>query len=179
MDANSRLNHGGTNGLLRYQRNAGQLSKKLRVDMLELQQRMQPNHEEAKKNDANISNLVQVLRMMRKERNETKNQLNIPQIQRFTLANQPQDPSSIKHSRFVARIDDYGLHSDKINHVLMTKSLPDKGKLVEAVKNAGNDFEIQLLHARTPVPQWKNPPPLDYHQVLRYFINLNVMRVMT
>ncbi|GMH10132.1 hypothetical protein Nepgr_011973 [Nepenthes gracilis] len=49
---------------------------------------------------------------------------------------------------------------EMINHVVKGKTLPQKGKLLEAVLEAGPLLQT-LLATGSPLPQWQNPPPLQ------------------
>ncbi|RWR95468.1 TOX high mobility group box family member 4-A, putative isoform 1 [Cinnamomum micranthum f. kanehirae] len=47
--------------------------------------------------------------------------------------------------------------SERINRLAMKKTLPEKGKLLQAVTDAGPLLQTLLLAG--PLPQWRNPPP--------------------
>lgn len=59
-----------------------------------------------------------------------------------------------------------------IENLARGKTLPEKGKLSEAVMNAGP--LLQMLLVAGPLPSWRNPPPLGPINVPPFALNNNI-----
>ncbi|XP_050387534.1 uncharacterized protein LOC126803856 [Argentina anserina] len=97
----------------------------------------------------NVSNLLNLLEVAYQERDEARDQLN--KIFEKVNLSSPEFPDINMH-------DSSTMGFVNVKQPNVERLLPVKGKLLQAVKEAG-PLLMSLLIAGPPLPQWKNPPP--------------------
>ncbi|KAL5581076.1 hypothetical protein UlMin_013518 [Ulmus minor] len=216
-----------------YLENIDELKQKLLDTTMELESVKMEAREQIKKSDVSTKNLLNLLKIAYKERDEAREQLqkiklmvsnkNQPEIPTILPPNQPESPlflptkanSSITESNSLSEtynhqshgsspvdslldavsspefsnfnmadsnnlgfvnqqfVQDYNIlptNLNKIDHgsvlidnLLMGKPLPQKGKLLQSVMDAGP--LLQTLLVAGPLPRWRNPPPLQTFKI--------------
>ena len=105
--------------------------------------------EKIKRNKQKIDNLFQLYQNLKHERDIAKNEIMILQ-QRSASSNTRVSPS----------ISDCDPYSAIVHQSCMDEALPEKGKRVQAVTDAGREFQ-SVLSARAPIPQQRKPQLLQ------------------
>ncbi|KAL5581080.1 hypothetical protein UlMin_013522 [Ulmus minor] len=171
-----------------YLENIDELKQKLLDTTMELESVKMEAREQIKKSDVSIKNLLNLLKIAYKERDEAREQLqkillnnnnklmvsnkNQPQIPTILPQNQPESPlllptkanSSFTESNSISETYNHQSHgSTPVDSLLEGKLLPQKGKLLQSEMDAG--LLLQTLLVAGPLPRWQNPPPLQTFKI--------------
>ncbi|KAL5581081.1 hypothetical protein UlMin_013523 [Ulmus minor] len=164
-----------------------ELKQKLLDTTMELESVKMEAREQIKKSEVSIKNLLNLVKIAYKERDEAREQLqkillnnnnklmvsnkNQPEIPTILLQNEPESPlflptkanSSITESNSLCERYNHQSHgSSPVDNLLKGKLLPQKGKLLQSVMDAGP--LLQTLLVVGPLP-WPNPPPLQTFKI--------------
>ena len=165
---------------------------------MELESVKMEAREQIKKSEVSIKNLLNLVKIAYKERDEAREQLqkillnnkkklmvsnkNQPEIPTILPQNEPESPlflptkanSSITESNSLSETYNHQSHSSSpvdslldvvsslVDNLLKGKLLPQKGKLLQSVMDAGQ--LLQTLRMVGPLP-WPNPPPLQTFKI--------------
>ncbi|KAG6494161.1 uncharacterized protein LOC122000525 [Zingiber officinale] len=156
-----------------------ELKQKLLCTTLELEALKANAEEEVRRGEQSIGQLLILLQMVTRERDEARGHLKLllselsqmakarelcrsPMPESITpdlcdsSAGGSSEFSSTKLATNTASVD-YDRASATVNRLAVERSLPQKGKLLQAVLEAGPTLQTLLLAG--PLPQWRNPPP--------------------
>ncbi|XP_022158099.1 uncharacterized protein LOC111024665 [Momordica charantia] len=174
-----------------YQQAMEELKEKLLYTAIELESVKMEANQEMINNKENLKNLLNLLQMAYKERDEAKDQLH-KLLNKFMLPSnfQAESPvvkanSSITESSSLSGspvVDsffdavsspDSGNNMDPsalvIESIVKGRRLPEKGRLLQSVMEAGP--LLQTLLVAGPLPRWRNPPPLQPLNIPPVLIN--------
>ncbi|KAA8549707.1 hypothetical protein F0562_001275 [Nyssa sinensis] len=141
--------------LWNYQESIEDLKQKLLYATLELESIRMEASEEMKKDKEYVKHLLQLLKIACHERDEARDQL-----QKLLKKDCNGTMSTIIVPSGTPKIDQTSL---LISKLVKGKTLPQKGKLLQAVLEAGP--LLQTLLVAGPLPRWRNPPPLQPFQI--------------
>ncbi|KAL5546289.1 hypothetical protein UlMin_005976 [Ulmus minor] len=120
----------------------------------ELESAKKVAQKELDKNEETIKELLHLLKEAWEERDQAKNQLKFL-LHKLCLSSKTTPPfASPQPPRFDPAKDS---GSSVIDSLVRGKTLPEKGRLLEAVMDAGPLLQTLLV---APLPEWRNPPPL-------------------
>ncbi|KAL5581079.1 hypothetical protein UlMin_013521 [Ulmus minor] len=181
-----------------YLDNVDELKQKLLDTTMELESVKMEAREQIKKSEVSIKNLLNLVKIAYKERDEAREQLqkillnnnnklmvsnkNQPEIPTILPQNEPESPlflptkanSSITESNSLSETYNHQSHgsspvdslldavSSPVDNLLKGKLLPQIGKLLQSVMDAGP--LLQTLLVVGPLP-WPNPPPLQTFKI--------------
>lgn len=162
-----------------------ELKQKLLCTTLELEALKVNSKEEMRKSEQSIDQLLKLLQVITHERDEARGQLklllsklkHIPKTRELRLSpvpdsiagecgssspvGSPELPSVKLAAAGATRTgsSDHSKAGAVMDWLAMNRPLPQKGKLLQAVLEAGPTLQTLLLAG--PLPQWRNPPPLQ------------------
>ncbi|CAN8247369.1 unnamed protein product [Cochlearia groenlandica] len=155
-----------------YQESMDELRQKLQYNTFELEAMKSKSNEESKIHQEEIKNLLHLLKIARQERDEAKDQLqrlitiktNSAITESISNGSSPvnsffEPVSSPEFSNFKNRPVKYDPVESLMDEIIKGKSLPEKGKLLQAMKESGPLLQTLLLAGE--LPRWRNPPPLQ------------------
>ncbi|KAJ3676519.1 hypothetical protein LUZ60_003931 [Juncus effusus] len=169
-----------------FSQNTEELKQRLLQTTLELETLRSNSINELKKKDDTINQLINLVKLTTKERDEAKDQLNsvLSYLQSKNLNSNSQQPvnSSLTDSDSLSSPVESFHHAESsyINHnnhnynskydngsmmidgLAKRRPLPEKGTLLHAVMSAGP--LLQTLMVAGPLPTWRNPPPVQKFQ---------------
>ncbi|KAG6507979.1 uncharacterized protein LOC121983169 [Zingiber officinale] len=163
-----------------------ELKQKLLCTTLELEAVKANAKEEMRKSEQSIDQLLKLLQVVTHERDEARSQLElllsklkqIPRTRELRLSPMPDcvtgecgsssSPVGSPELPSVKLVAGGATHTGRSDHsdagavmdwLAMNRPLPQKGKLLQAVMEAGPTLQTLLLAG--PLPRWRNPPPLQ------------------
>ncbi|THU67961.1 hypothetical protein C4D60_Mb05t30230 [Musa balbisiana] len=143
------------------------LEHKLLCATLELESLRANVKEEIRRREEDINQLIQRIQVVTHERDAARDQLQLL-LDKITRANtgelspmlssslQPDSPQ-MRQTGATSNITESDRASVTINSLATNKPLPQKGKLLQAVLEAGPTLQTLLLAGS--LPRWRNPPP--------------------
>lgn len=169
----------GKHSVVFFEQTMEELKQKLMCTALELEVLKVNAEEEVRRREQSIGQLLKLLQMVTRERDEARGQLKLllselshmPKARELCRSPMPEsitpelcdsyaggssEFSSTKLATDTASVD-YDRASATMDRLGMERPLPQKGKLLQAVLEAGPT--LQMLQLAGPLPQWMNPPP--------------------
>ncbi|KAE8732661.1 TOX high mobility group box family member 4-A [Hibiscus syriacus] len=173
--------------LWNYQEGFDELKLKLQITAIELESFRTEAKEQIKKYRDEVNHLLNLLKLASKERDELQklvNKLMASSSSENLLMIAAKANSSITESNSLSETNNHNnshgssspvdslldvvtspdFSTAVIDNLAEGKSLPEKGKLLEAVMEASPPL-LQTLLFTGPLPQWRNPPPLQNYKI--------------
>ncbi|KAM7263906.1 hypothetical protein ACFE04_001589 [Oxalis oulophora] len=174
-----------------------ELSQSLLYTKLELDATILSAKDEITKREVELSHLKELLTKTIKERDEAKSQCQILMVDKIMLQQKLQFPGSTQflnsptsstedESKFRKSPALYNVPDQETKGIASpwdnlagSRPLPEKGRLLQAVKEAGPLLKT-LLIGGGPLPQWQHPPPqLDTIEIPPVNINSSPLPSLT
>ncbi|PPD66883.1 hypothetical protein GOBAR_DD36236 [Gossypium barbadense] len=151
--------------LWNYQEDFDELKLKLQYTSIELESVKMEAYEQIRKYRDEVNHLVNLVKLACQERDEARDQFQkLVNNLSETYNHHPSHGSSPVDSLFDAvtspdfsSINNNMVDNSLIHNLAKGKTLPEKGKLLQAVMKASP--LLQTLLVAGPLPRWRNPPP--------------------